>query len=226
MGNVPYPHCPSEPTESLAGKGNRVRTAIVDDDQHDCFLTELLLKRLGDFECVATYAAAQDALRGLPGINPALVLMDIRMPGMDGVEGTRRLKEALPHLLVVMTTGLLDSAHMDQAIQAGASGYLIKPLQPAQCLAVLKTILADRSVPRTERPCRAANGVPNPFQALTPQESQVMKGLEKGQPYKEIAGQMRVSYWTVNFHLQRIYRKLHVGNKVEAINKLRDWHPL
>jgi len=98
------------------------------------------------------YGAAQDALRGVPAINPGLVLMDIRMAGMDGIEGTRRLKDALPHVKVVMTTGLLDSGSMDQAIEAGACGYLIKPLQPVQCLATLKTTLAICSVPGMSDP--------------------------------------------------------------------------
>ncbi len=147
--------------------------------------------------------------------------MDIGLPGMNGIECTRRLRLALPQLKIVMTSGLLDTNSMNQSVEAGANGYLTKPLLPAQCLAMFTFALTGGSAARSDKPCRAAHDAENHLMKLTAREIEVMDSLGKGQPYKEIASNLHISSSTVNFHLQSVFRKLQVSNKIEALNKLR-----
>ena len=215
-------------TDSFSGNVAKypIKVAIVEDDENDRRMMRQLLEKSGEFVCVGEYRSANEALAEIPKILPQVVLMDIRMPGMDGHECSRRLKLIMVQLKIIIVTGLLDIDTMNKSLQAGADGYLTKPAGVAQFLAMLKLTVRD-GIPATDkaRETRAASGrEADPAKAgslLTIRENAVMALLTKGFLDKEIADQLGLSFSTVHFHLRNIYHKLPAGNRTEAVIKWR-----
>src|SRR6266511_2215886 len=121
-----------------------IEICTVDDDERDLLMMARTLEKSGEFACVGAYRCADEALDGVPKVAPQVVLMDVRMPGMSGIECARRLKSMLPGLLVIFVTGLFDAATMTEASQVG-DDYLLKPLAIAQCLTTIGFALKRRS---------------------------------------------------------------------------------
>jgi len=119
--------------------------AVVDDDEVIHLLITDLLQGTSDFACAGCFSNATDALAGLPGLEPDLVLMDIRMPGGGGIECTARLKRAMPRMKTIMMTGVNDPDSIEKSLEAGADGYLTKPITADQCLAMLRFTLKGRA---------------------------------------------------------------------------------
>ena len=216
-------------TDSLAEINSKFPTtvAIVEDDENDCRLMIQALKMSHDFVFVGVCRSAEEALVAIPNIRPHLVLMDLRLPGMDGHECARRLRIIVPRLKIVFITGLLDLDTMYKSVRTGADGYLTKPTSAAQFLAVLEK--AVESMPATEKASVISSrnfDTPKACSFLTVRENQVMTLLAKGFPYKLIADQLSISFSAVNQHLNKIYRKLDASNRTEAVNQWWDGSPV
>ena len=130
-----FPKRKDSPGRILVRPASRIRAVIVDDDENDRFLTGSVLARIPGVESVASFASAEEALNGVSASAVDIVLMDFQMPGMDGIECTRKLKARIPHLKILMLTGMCDSKSIYESQRAGADGYLTKPLCPTQLMA-------------------------------------------------------------------------------------------
>jgi DNA-binding NarL/FixJ family response regulator len=203
--------------------------AIVDDDAglRDSIVRYLTLK--GGFVCVGQYWRAQDALDNLPEEPPAVVLMDIKMKGMDGIECVRRLKEKMPEILVIMLTVFEDEDLIFDALMAGATGYLLKRQPPAQLLEAVHELLAGGSpmsatiarkvVKLLQRTGAAGKSTSGTRLLLSDRQREMLELLAAGEPYKAIADKMGLSIHTVRGYIRRIYEKLQVHSRTEAVAK-------
>lgn len=175
-----------------------------------------------DLRCVFACATAEEALTEIPRLKPAVVLMDIHLPGESGIACTARLKEELPGLHVIMLTVYRNQELIFQALQAGACGYLLKRSSPDE---LLKAVTEVRSggAPMTSEIARmvveAFQKKPStvPADGLTQRESEILALLSEGLSNKEIADRVNISYDTVRAHLRHIYEKLHVRGRTEAV---------
>lgn len=194
--------------------------AIVDRDTETRCLLQQILEQSGGYRCVGCYTTGEEALRAIPGVRPRIVLMDVRMPGISGIECMRRLKGRMPGLIVVLVSDLTDAETMAEALAAGGDGYLTKPFAMAQCLATIRfSARPDRSPP----PDRGSvDGPSRESTRLTEREHEVMGCLAKGLLYKEIADELRLSFSMVHKLQHRIFLKLQVNNRTEAVTKWRD----
>jgi DNA-binding NarL/FixJ family response regulator len=201
-----------------------IKVSIVDDDEYDRLLLKRILEKSAGFACASMHASGAEALDLIPKLNPLLAFLDVRMPGMNGVECTRRLKLLMPRLKIIIVTGLLDVATMNESLRAGGDNYLIKPVVAAQCLAMLIFTLRE-GIPATDKSRELRESCatkPDPAKAgspLTIRENAVMALLAEGFLDKEIADRLGLSFSTVHFHLRNIYHKLLAGNRTEAVIK-------
>jgi DNA-binding NarL/FixJ family response regulator len=197
---------------------SRQHVAIVDDDANTRLCFQDILQGTENFSFAGSFANGAEALEGIPRLRPDLTLMDIRLPGLNGIECTRRLKRIMPNLKIVIVTGTHSADCVDASLQAGAVAYLFKPIVEDQLLATLRFAALNRAgdADRTENKFRPAN----PSKAnlpLSPREKEVLSGLADGLLYKEISQKLGVSYATVHKHQHNIFRKLRVSNRSEAI---------
>ena len=178
------------------------------------------------FRCLGVHSSAEEALVNLPKEKPDVVLMDINMGGMNGIECVRLLKPKLPDTQIVMLTVFEDTEKIFAALAAGASGYLLKRLAPAKLLEAIREVHEGgspmsapiaRKVVLSLRPVAAAPG--DETTALSPREREVLDGLAEGEAYKQIADRLGVSIHTVRNYIRRIYEKLHVCSRTEAVAK-------
>jgi DNA-binding NarL/FixJ family response regulator len=210
----------------MNANGKMIRVALVEDDPQVREGLESLLDSSSGFRCVAACASAEEALQRLPALSPDVVLMDIQLPGMSGIECIRRLKQEKPQLQISMLTVFEDHDRIFQSLAAGASGYLLKQTPSGKLLEAVAELhqggspmsaqIARRVVETFQRPPRTETGA----ETLTPRETEIIRLLAKGYLYKEIADQLGLSVETVRTHLHRIYDKLHVHTRTEAVMKL------
>jgi DNA-binding NarL/FixJ family response regulator len=203
-----------------------IRVALVEDDPQVREGLASLITAAKGFECVAACASAEEALTQLLPLSPDVVLMDIHLPGMSGIECIRRLKKQQPRVQITMLTVFEDHDRIFQSLTAGASGYLLKQTPPKKLLEAIAELhqggspmssqIARRVVEAFQRPSPSDQTGSN----LTPREQEIVHLLAKGFLYKEIAGQLSLSVETVRTHLHRIYDKLHVHTRTEAVMKL------
>jgi DNA-binding NarL/FixJ family response regulator len=203
----------------------KITVSIVDDDDRLRQSLRRLLDRFDDCEFVSDHATGQDAVEKLPGLRPRVVLMDINLPGLDGIGCVQRLKPLMPDTEFIMLTVYEDPERIFQALAAGASGYLLKQaefgeihdaiVQVHQGGAPMSSHIARKVVTAFRPP--PASATTGTFQNLTARESEILDLLSKGLLYKEIAEQLQVSYNTVNNHVRHIYEKLHVNTRTEAV---------
>ncbi len=206
-------------------EGKEITVAVVEDDSQVRQSLVGILKRGVGIACVGEFADAEQALRDIPGLQPQVILMDINLPGMDGVECVRRLSALAPSAQIVMLTVYDNTDAIFNSLAAGASGYLLKPVTAAQLLAAVKDVFAGgapmtsnivRKVVQTfKKPAPAAAEA----DSLSPREQEVLDLLAKGYLYKEIADQLNVSYGTVHTYIERIFKKLHVRGRAQAVAK-------
>ena len=178
------------------------------------------------FRCLGVHSSAEEALVNLPKEKPDVVLMDINMGGMNGIECVRLLKPKMPETQIVMLTVFEDTEKIFAALAAGASGYLLKRLAPAKLLEAIREVHEGgspmsapiaRKVVLSLQPVLAAPGAETV--GLSPREREVLDGLAEGQAYKQIADKLGVSIHTVRNYIRRIYEKLHVCSRTEAVAK-------
>lgn len=207
----------------------RIKVAIVEDNAGVRERWADLLGGSAGCECVCVCGTAEQALEKIPPLKPDVVLMDIGLPGMSGIECTAQLKQLLPGTQVLIVTVYSDTQKIFQALQAGASGYLLKRTPPKELLKAIRDVI-EGSGPMTGQIARKLIELfhrPAPAQmeatTLTARESEVLELLAQGFAYKEIADRLGVSFHTVNMHLRHIYEKLHVRSRGEATAKYRSW---
>ena len=208
----------------LCAREEPIEIAIVDGDAETRFFLQRILEQSGGYRCVGSYTSGEEALREIPGAHPRIVLMDVRMPGISGIECMRRLKGRLPGLIVVLVSELTDTETMSAALAAGGDGYLTKPFAIAQCLATVRFSVRCYSFAPPDR--AEVNGpstrAGEELARLTDREHQVMNCLAKGLLYKEIADELRLSFSTVHKLQHRIFLKLHVSNRTEAVTRWQE----
>jgi DNA-binding NarL/FixJ family response regulator len=197
--------------------------ALVEDQKDLCRSWVRIIETFGGFTCVCTCATAEEAVRVIPEARPDVILMDIRLPRMSGIECTSRLKVLLPATPIVILTVLDDDELIFRALEAGADGYLLKRSKPADLRAALLDVLnggAPMSSAIAQRVVRSFRRPPvNPRNEahLSTREIEVLGLLSRGLSNKEIADQMRLSVETVRSYLKTIYDKLHVRCRTEAV---------
>jgi DNA-binding NarL/FixJ family response regulator len=223
-----------------------ITVAVVEDDARISRTVQEVLKSANDCRCVAAFSNGLSAAEHLPGLAPDVVLMDINLPDISGVECVVRVAPLLPSTEIIMLTVFQDPETIFQALTAGAHGYLIKPVMPARLLQAIREIREGgvpmspsiarnviqyfRSVGSGQTPSApAAVVVPPPPEpdsdetdnvtALGAREQQVVEALVDGYSYKEIATKLDISIWTVATYVRRIYSKMHVSSRREIIAK-------
>lgn len=203
----------------------QIKVGIVDDDEGIRASLGALIRRAPALKLAGDYADAESALKEIPRKPPDVVLMDINLPGLNGVECVRQLKGALPDVQFLMLTVYEDSDSLFNSLKAGASGYLLKRTAPARLLEAIRDVhtggspmspqLARRVVQYFSRPAEGDSSVAR----LTAGEKQFLDELAKGYAYKEIAGRMGISIDTVRSYVRTVYEKLHVHSRTEAVVK-------
>ena len=204
----------------------KITTVSIVDDEAD--LREHIagyLSAAGGIRCKSVYATAEEALEQLPQDKPDVVLMDINLGGMDGIECVRRLKALMPQAQVLMLTVFEDTEQIFRALAAGASGYLLKRMPPKKLLEAIAEVReggSPMSAPIARKVVQSFQSAPargNESAALSQRELSVINGLAQGLAYKQIADQLGVSIHTVRNYIRRIYEKLHVQSRTEAVAK-------
>src|SRR4030095_1303080 len=211
--------------DSTAPQPECLRVAIIEDERDIRECLSLLVNGTPGFSCTGGYRTMEEALEGIRRNVPDVVLSDIGLPGMSGIEGVRILKERHPPLLVLMLTVYEDDERIFDALCAGACGYLLKKTPPARLLDSLKEA-AQGGAPMSPEVARRVialfRGIRPPERAdyhLTPHETRLLKLFVEGHNYKTAAAELRVSVNTVNFHVRSIYDKLQVHSRSEAVAK-------
>lgn len=202
-----------------------ISVSIIDDNEKLRDSISTFLQGSPGFRCVSAYRNATTALKHLPTDKPDVVLMDINMPGMDGIECVVRLKAQMPELQIVMFTVYEDTDRIFKALSAGANGYLLKRAAPTQLLEAIRDVHGGGSAMSSS----IARKVVASFQQtaplappevhLSPREHEVLDCLAKGMTYKAIADTLEISIETIRTHLKRVYQKLHVQSRTEAVAK-------
>jgi DNA-binding NarL/FixJ family response regulator len=204
----------------------KITTVSIVDDEAD--LREHIagyLSAAGDIRCKSAYATAEEALEHLPQDRPDVVLMDINLGGMDGIECVRRLKTQMPEAQVLMLTVFEDTEKIFRALSAGASGYLLKRMSPKKLIEAIAEVRdggSPMSAPIARKVVQSFQATPargDDSVALSQREHSVINGLAQGLAYKQIADELGVSIHTVRNYIRRIYEKLHVQSRSEAVAK-------
>ena len=202
-----------------------IRVSIVEDTDDIREALRVLIHGSQGFECIHVYPDAETALKDLPSTEADVVLIDINLPGMNGIECMRLLKDNMPHAQFMMCTVYDDDDDIFSAIEAGATGYLLKRTSPAQILEAIRDLYNGGSPMSSEIARRVVGSVQKrkklqePVEVLTDRENEILEFLSKGYLYKEIATELFISHETVKKHIHNIYDKLHVQTRTEALNK-------
>lgn len=203
----------------------RISIAIVEDDEEIRADFSQRIGRNPSFSLLGTYPDAESAVAGLPELKPEVVLMDINLPGMDGVECVRQLKSKMPHVQFVMLTVYEDGDRLFKSLMAGASGYLLKRTSSAKLMAAIQEVY-NGGAPMTPEVARRVVQYfqrlpesPSNFGSLTARETHVLEQLSKGYLYKEIVNNLGISLGTLHSYISKIYEKLHVHSRTEAVVK-------
>jgi DNA-binding NarL/FixJ family response regulator len=201
-----------------------IRVAIFEDNKHLRETFSLLLNNTQGFECTGAYSDCSNMIADLSSSPCDVILMDIEMPGMNGIEATKLVKEHFPHVQILIQTVFFEDDYIFNAICAGASGYILKSTTPDGYIDAIKNVQAGGS-PMTPgiarrvielfkqnlQPAAAVN------YNLTPQEKKVLQLLVEGKSYKMIAAELFVAVDTVKSHITNVYAKLHVHSGTEAV---------
>lgn len=198
--------------------------SIVEDDAPARKILASWISRASGFRLAGEWGDGESAVRGLVEKKPNIVLMDINLPGMSGVEAVRRLKPAMPETQFVMLTVYEDTDHIYDALAAGATGYLLKQTPRQELLRALEEVhhggspMTSNIARKVVQSFRQAQAAAAGFE-LSPREQEVLDLLARGYLYKEIAERLGISMPTVNTHVRRMYEKLHVRSRAQAVAK-------
>ena len=205
-----------------------ISVSIVEDNDKLRGTLAKVIGRAEGFRFASDYGSAEDALAGLPKVKPDVVLMDINLPGMNGVECVRQLKVLLPATQIMMLTVYEDTENIFNALAAGASGYMLKRTPVKELIEAIHEVKRGGS-PMTTHIARKVvlsfqktsgqQQAANELSELSEREQQVLDLLAQGLIYKEIADKLQISYETVHTYIRRIYEKLQVRTRTEAVAK-------
>ncbi len=202
-----------------------INVAIVEDIREIREGLQMLINFSEGFHCTLAYASAEEALEALPQEKPDVVLMDINLPGMNGVECVRRVKPLCPGTQFIMSTVYDDDENVFESLKAGATGYLLKKTVPSRILEAIAEVHQGGSPMSTQIARRIIvnfqkkDGIAAADE-LTSREKEILRTLSEGLRYKEIAAKFGLSIETVRSHARNIYEKLHVQSRTEALNKV------
>ena len=202
-----------------------IKVSIVEDNDDIREALRVLINGSMGFECIHVYPDAETAIEDMPAREIDVVLMDINLPGMNGIECMRSVKDKMPQTQFMMCTVYDDDEDIFSALESGATGYLLKRTSPAQILEAIRDLYNGGSPMSSEIARRVVASVQRrkklsePVETLTNRENEILEYLAKGFLYKEIAEKLFISYETVKRHIHNIYDKLHVQTRTEALNK-------
>lgn len=205
-----------------------IQVGIVEDNPALGESLRQIIESTDGFHCAGVWPNAEDALKKIDAFRPKIVLMDINLPGMSGIEATGRLKQHLPDILVIMVTVYRDHDKIFAALRAGASGYLLKRSSPAEVREAIRDVCTGGAPMSPEIARRVVEAFHQPSKGpgdevkLSPRETEILELLCEGLANKEIADRLGISPETVRVHLKHIYEKLHVRSRTEAAMKFRD----
>ena len=204
---------------------NKIIVSIVEDTDDIRNALRVLINGSKGFECVHVFVDAEEAIQNMSSKEIDVVLMDINLPGMDGIECMKTLKPEMPKAQFMMCTVYDDDDHIFNALQSGASGYILKRTSPAQILEAIRDLHEGGSPMSSEIARRVVDSMQKSkkrseaAELLTARENEILDFLARGYLYKEIAAELFISKETVKKHIHSIYDKLHVQTRTEALNK-------
>lgn len=217
-------------TIQIMTKAEAIKVTIIEDRREIREGLGMLISYTDGFECAGKYGSMEEALARIPHNLPDVVLSDIGLPGMDGIEGIRRLKEKFPNLTILMLSVYEDDDRIFHALCAGACGYLLKKTPPTKLLESLREAVSG-GAPMSPEVARKVITLFRDFKPpqqvdydLKPHEIRLLKLLVEGHSYKSAAEKLNVSVNTISFHLKNIYDKLQVHSKSEAVAKALQQH--
>ena len=204
-----------------------IKAAVIEDQDDTRDMLVSLINGSERHECIAAFGNGEDAVKAIPGLAPNVVLVDIHLPGLSGIECVKKLKAECPEMQLIMCTSLEDPENIFNALQAGATGYLTKSTTPAMILEAI-TDVCNGGSPMSSQ---IARKVISFFQVrderhnkelskLSLREQEILEYLSKGYRYKEIASLLFINIETVRKHIHNIYDKLQVNSRTDALNKV------
>lgn len=203
-----------------------INVVIIEDIKEIREGLQILIDGSVGFRCSQTFSTAEEALEKLPALAPDVALMDINLPGINGIEAVRRLKIQCNNTQFIMSTVYEDDESIFESLKAGASGYLLKKTAPLKILDSIQEVY-DGGSPMSGQIARKVissfqqkDSIEN-SELLTPREKEILKSLARGLRYKEIASEFNIGIETVRSHARNIYEKLQVQSRTEAINKIK-----
>jgi DNA-binding NarL/FixJ family response regulator len=203
-----------------------ITVSIIEDDAPARQILSGWIGRAKGFRCVSEYGSAEEAMAHLPSVTPAIVLTDINLPGLSGIECVRKLKLEMPSTQFLMLTVYEDADHIFSALAAGASGYMLKRTTRAALLKALSDVHEGgspmsnhvaRKVVLAFQSNRAPSDAAGPNVNVSQREREVLDLLTRGYAFKEVAESLGISVTTVGTHIRRIYEKLHVHSRAQAV---------
>jgi len=209
---------------------NDISVCIVDDNNELRAALEEIISMSDGYKCAGAMSTADEAIRKLPLLKPDVVLMDINLGGGEtGIDCVRELKPTMPSTNFMMCTVYEEDEKIFEALNAGASGYILKKTAPGKLLEAIRELyqggapmssqIARKVVAAFQKNTTTAGTTDNDLATLSNREKEILELLSRGLMYKEIAAALFISQETVRKHVYHVYEKLHVGNRVEAVNK-------
>lgn len=206
-----------------------IEVAIVEDNAALGNGLRKIVESSDEFRCLGVWVTAEEALKKVDAFRPQVILMDINLPKMSGIEATARIKAYLPETQVIMVTVYRDHDQIFAALKAGASGYLLKRSTPEEVRQAIRDVRSGGAPMSAEIARRVVEAFHQPVKSpeaedvrLSKRETEILEHLTKGLANKEIADRLDISVETVRVHLRRVYEKLHVHSRTEAAMKFRD----
>jgi DNA-binding NarL/FixJ family response regulator len=201
------------------------KVVVVEDDRGLRRQLTQILNEAPNIQLVGVYGSAEEALGNIQEVSPDVVLMDIRLPGMSGIQCVARLKEVMPNVQILIVTVYEDSERIFRALRSGASGYLVKSGPPEVLLEAIEDVSQGGSPMSTHIARKVVQHfhmigpAKEPAEALSPREQEVLELLAAGYIYKEIGEKLDIATETVRTYVKHICQKMHVKNRVEAVAK-------